>query len=202
MHRPVCAIIGAGEGLGKALAARFAAGGMDIALISRSEQSLAAAAAAVKQASESADARFFRADALVPLTIESALAEVTREMGEIEVLIYNVRGRFAACAPLEMSYTELEDNYKLEVVGAFAAAKSVLPSMIDRSNGSVFFFKRHGRISRVEPVPTLCHRKIRPSWIESEPGQGLCERRDPYCALQAGLRSGCSHHARTLRKRI
>ena len=37
MSQPVCAIVGAGEGLGRALAAKFAGEGFDIALISRSE---------------------------------------------------------------------------------------------------------------------------------------------------------------------
>ena len=36
MTNPVCAIVGAGEGLGAALSARFARGGFDIALVSRS----------------------------------------------------------------------------------------------------------------------------------------------------------------------
>jgi NADP-dependent 3-hydroxy acid dehydrogenase YdfG len=38
-----------------------------------------------------------------------------------------------------MSYAALEDVYRVEVIGAFAAAKSVLPGMIKRSRGSVFF---------------------------------------------------------------
>ena len=36
MSNPVCAIVGAGEGLGRALAAKFASHGFDIALVSRS----------------------------------------------------------------------------------------------------------------------------------------------------------------------
>ena len=43
MTRPVCAIVGAGEGLGRALAAKFASREFDIALISRSEANSSAA---------------------------------------------------------------------------------------------------------------------------------------------------------------
>ena len=39
MTKPVCVIVGAGEGLGRALAAKFASEKFDIALISRSEAS-------------------------------------------------------------------------------------------------------------------------------------------------------------------
>ncbi len=139
MSRSVCTIVGAGEGLGRALAAKFATEGFNIALISRSETSCVAAIEAVKAACDTALVRFFSADATKPETLESALAAVARDMGEIDVLIYNVRGEFTACAPLDISYAALEDNYRVEVVGAFAAAKSVLPSMINRSRGSVFF---------------------------------------------------------------
>ena len=139
MSRSVCTIVGAGEGLGRSLAAKFATEGFNIALISRSEASCVAALEAVKTASDTALVRFFSADATKPETMESALSAVARDMGEIDVLIYNVRGEFTACAPLDISYAALEDNYRLEVVGAFAAAKSVLPSMINRSRGSVFF---------------------------------------------------------------
>ena len=85
------------------------------------------------------EVRFYSADATKPETLESALSDVSRDLGEIEVLIYNARGDFTACAPLEMSYAELEDIYRLEVIGAFAAARSVLPSMIKRSRGSLFY---------------------------------------------------------------
>ncbi len=139
MSRQVCAIIGAGEGLGRALSARFAAEGFDIALVSRSEAGSMAAMKAAKAADDAADVRFFAADATKPETIETAISAVTSDMGDIEVLIYNARGDFTACPPLEMTYEALEDVYRVEVVGAFAAAKSVLPAMIERARGSVFF---------------------------------------------------------------
>jgi len=139
MSRPVCAIVGAGEGLGRSLAAKFASQGFDIALISRSEASCVAAIEAVKTANNTVEVRFYSADATNPETLESALSDAARELGEIDALIYNVRKYFTACAPLDMSYAELEDTYRVEVVGAFAAAKSVLPSMINRSRGSLFF---------------------------------------------------------------
>jgi len=46
MTKPVCAIVGAGEGLGRALAVKFASQEFDIALISRSEANSAACVAA------------------------------------------------------------------------------------------------------------------------------------------------------------
>jgi NAD(P)-dependent dehydrogenase (short-subunit alcohol dehydrogenase family) len=139
MTRPLCAIVGAGEGLGRALAAKFASREFDIALISRSKANSFAAIQAAAANARAANARFFPADANRPETLEAAIATIHREMGEIDLLIYNVRGAFTACDPLDMSYAALEEVYRLEVIGAFAAAKSVLPGMIARSRGSVFF---------------------------------------------------------------
>lgn len=139
MSRSVCAIVGAGEGLGRALAAKFATQGFDIALISRSEANCAAAIEAVKTANDTVEVRFYSADASKPETLETSLTAVARDLGDIDILIYNVRGEFTACAPLDMSYAALEDIYRVEVIGAFAAARSVLPSMINRSRGSLFF---------------------------------------------------------------
>ena len=137
MPRPVCAIVGAGEGLGRALAARFAGENFDIGLVSRSREGSSAAAEAAVSADPGANVDFFAADARRPETVEWALHGVASEMGEVEVLIYNARGEFTRREPLDMTYAELEEIYRVEVVGAFAAARSVLPAMRRRGAGSV-----------------------------------------------------------------
>ncbi len=154
MSQPVCAIVGAGEGLGRALAARFSGEGFSIGLISRTEEGSAAAFEAAAAAGAAESVRFVAGDAAQPETIERALAKIAGDMGEIDVLIYNARGDFTACEPLEMTYEALEDVYRVEVLGAFAAAKSVLPEMIERSHGSVFFSSATAayRGSRTHPL--------------------------------------------------
>ena len=139
MPRPVCAIVGAGEGLGRALAARFAGENFAIGLVSRSREGSSAAADAAVSADPGAKVGFFAADARQPETVEQALNDVACEIGEVEVLIYNARGEFARRDPLDMTYAELEEIYRVEVVGAFAAARSVLPAMRKRGAGSVMF---------------------------------------------------------------
>ncbi|HCX88101.1 MAG TPA: hypothetical protein DG761_08750 [Gammaproteobacteria bacterium] len=137
MTKPICAIIGSGEGLGRALAAKFASHGFDLGLVSRSEENCGAAIETVAQ--KSGTARFYQADVTRPHTVELAIANISRDMGEITLLIYNVRGSFDSCAPLDMTYEALERIYREEVVGAFAAAKSVLPAMIEKGAGNIFF---------------------------------------------------------------
>ena len=135
----VCGIVGAGEGLGAALAAKFAREGYDIALVSRSKTGSAAAHKAAINARASAKVRFHSADATDPETVELALTSLARDMGAFEVMIYNVRGEFTRCEPLDMTFDALETVYRQEVVGAFAAVKAVLPSMRERKSGTILF---------------------------------------------------------------
>ena len=139
MAQPVCAIVGAGEGLGRALAARFAGEGFDIALVSRSAEGSRAARQAAEAAAPERTIRYFAADAIRPESVEQALASVVSGMGAVEVLIYNACAGFTRRDPLDMTYAELEETFRLEVVGAFAAAKAVLPAMRERGHGSVLF---------------------------------------------------------------
>ena len=139
MKRNVCVIIGSGEGMGQALSARFARGGFDIALVSRSKDNSRKAIETAKAADDAAQIRFYPSDVTNPETLQSTISLIADEMGSIEVLIYNVRGSFTACDPLDMSVELLENNYRIEVVGAFAAAKAVLPKMIEQSHGTIFF---------------------------------------------------------------
>ena len=145
MSKPLCVIVGFGEGLGRALATKFASCGFDLALISRSKKNSAAAADAVAKANGTSRVRLFFADVTRPETLESTIATIDQEMGEIDLLIYNVRGHFAACEPLDMSYDALENVYREEVVGAFAAAKAVLPGMINRAR-AVYSFQAQRRL--------------------------------------------------------
>jgi len=139
MPNSVCAIIGAGEGLGQSLAAAFAAKGHAIALLSRSENGSAAAMASAKRANAGVDVRFFAADATKPETIESGLAEARSALGDVSVLIYNARGGPNWKPPLAVEYDDLREIYEVEVVGAFAAAKAVIPTMIEKGSGNVMF---------------------------------------------------------------
>ena len=139
MSKPVCAIVGAGEGLGRSLAAKFAGEGFDIGLVSRSEESSQAAAAGCATARPETRIRHFSADATQPVSVEQAMSELVETLGEVEVLIYNVCDGFHRCEPLAMDYAQMENVFRLEVVGAFAAVKSILPAMRQRNRGSILF---------------------------------------------------------------
>ena len=131
--RPLCTIVGAGAGLGVALARAFAANGHDLLLVGRS----ASGQSAAREAGESAGARVEvrEADARDPQALSKALQAATPP----EVLIYNPRAGITSRPPLEVTPQDLQDILALEVVGAFAAAKAVLPAMIERGRGTIIF---------------------------------------------------------------
>ena len=139
MSHGMCAIVGAGEGLGQALAAAFARKGFDVALVSRSEKGSAAAVDAARRANPQAKVRFIAGDASKPQTLEDGLSHLARDAGGVEVLVYNVRGDLRMKPPLAIEYAELRDILEIEVVGALAAAKAVMPAMIDKGRGTVIF---------------------------------------------------------------
>ncbi|HKP57123.1 MAG TPA: SDR family NAD(P)-dependent oxidoreductase [Polyangiales bacterium] len=138
-HQGLCIIVGAGEGLGRSLAATFARNGCDIALLSRTPQGSDAALQAARAARPGAKVAFYPADATQPQTVEDACRRAMSELGPVTALIYNARSGYELKAPLSLSYAEVQETFQLEVIGALAAAKAVMPSMIERKRGSVLF---------------------------------------------------------------
>lgn len=110
-----------------------------MALVSRTEEGSEAAAEAARAANGDVRSVFFCADSTQPETIESAFGEIVRELGPVDILIYNARGTFPACEPLDMTYDAMDDVFRVEVMGAFAAAKSVIPAMRERGKGTLLF---------------------------------------------------------------
>ena len=137
--KALCTIVGAGEGLGKSLAKRFAKQGFDIALISRSKSNAAPIIDSLHHSFPGVAAKHFAADVTQAVELESVIGDLHRELGNTSVLLYNARGEFKAYGPLELPYDVLDSLFRIEVVGALAAAKAVLPAMIEKGAGSIFY---------------------------------------------------------------
>lgn len=84
---PVIAIIGAGPGLGAAVARRFGREGFSVALISRDQSKLDAMAAELGLAGVTA--KGYSADVRVPAELEDALGRAAADLGAISVLQYS-----------------------------------------------------------------------------------------------------------------
>jgi NAD(P)-dependent dehydrogenase (short-subunit alcohol dehydrogenase family) len=121
----VCVVVGVGEGLGKALARRFAAG-YKVALVARSAGVIESTAGEIKAAG--GVALPVQSDATIEAEIAAAYERITRELGPIEILIYN-GGRRPMGRLLETTAEVFEQTWRLHTLGAFLWARHFLHNL-------------------------------------------------------------------------
>lgn len=130
----VAAVVGAGPGLGGAVARRFAGEGFAVALLARRERSVSEAAREIAQAG--GRAVFVAADATDPDAVAAAFERVRSELGDPGVLVYNA-GAFQMGGILELTPEQFDSCFRANCAGAFYAAQHVLPAMVGRGGGTV-----------------------------------------------------------------
>ncbi|MGW2938180.1 SDR family NAD(P)-dependent oxidoreductase [Streptomyces sp. NPDC001156] len=132
------ALIGAGPGLGAAVARRFGREGFDIALISRSPEHLDALAADLQQ--DSITAQGFGADVRDPKALSAALDAATSTLGPIEVLQYSPVPHKDYMKPVQRTRPEdLQGPLAFSLFGPMTAVEQVLPDMRQAGRGTILF---------------------------------------------------------------
>jgi len=133
---PVLAIIGAGSGMGLAIARIFGAQGYQVALLSRNPAKQAALVAALADAGIEAAA--FRADVLDRASIAAGLADAKQRFGPVDVLEYSPADMGMPLASIsQLSYEAIQLAFDFNVHGAFAAVQAALPDMQARRAGTI-----------------------------------------------------------------
>ncbi|KAB2350050.1 SDR family NAD(P)-dependent oxidoreductase [Actinomadura rudentiformis] len=152
---PVIAIVGAGPGMGLAIARTFGKRGFDVALIARTKDKLDALVDQLGQ--EGITAAAFPADVMDGPSLTAALEAVTARFGGIDVLEYSpaphspVPG-FTLAAPSEVTVENLQPQIEYNFYGAVTAARTVLPAMRKARAGTLLFTTGGGSI---HPNPML-----------------------------------------------
>jgi len=131
--KKVVTVVGVGAGLGAALARRFAAG-YRVALVARSVDLIQTVANEIK--AEGGDAIPIQSDATIESEVASAADRIRRELGPIEILIYN-GGRRPMGRLLETTPEVFEQTWRLHTYGAFLWARQVAPEMLARKSGAI-----------------------------------------------------------------
>lgn len=132
------AIVGAGPGLGAAVARTFGAEGLSIALVARSQDRLAALAADLE--AEGLTARGYAADVRDPEALSAALDRAAQDLGPIEVLEYSPIPQREFLRPvLETTADDLTAALEFSVLGPVTAVRQVLPGMRALGRGTVLF---------------------------------------------------------------
>jgi NADP-dependent 3-hydroxy acid dehydrogenase YdfG len=146
----VIAIIGAGPGLGGAVARRFGREGFSVALISRDQAKLDAMASDL--AADGLTARGYSADVLVAEELEGALSRAADELGPITVLQYSpLPSRDYLKPVLDLTPSLALEAFSFSALGLIRSVRAVLPAMRKAASGSIILINggtsvqaRHG----------------------------------------------------------
>lgn len=152
---PTIAIIGAGPGMGLAIARTFGKRGFDVALIARTKEKLEVLVEQLGQ--EGITAAAFPADVLDRPSLVDALDAAKTHFGGIDVLEYSpaphspVPG-FTLASPSESTVENLQPQIEYNFYGAIAATGAVLPVMREAGAGTLLFTTGGGSVN---PNPML-----------------------------------------------
>lgn len=130
MSKAVCAVIGYGPGIGHAAAAKFAKEGYSVAIMGRTMEKLSTGESTIE------NCKAYVTDVTVPDSLIGGLTKIEKELGQIDVLIYNAgSGIFKNYD--EQDLDEMDRSVKTNLYGLFTAAQHVCPKMESRGDGFV-----------------------------------------------------------------
>lgn len=121
-------VTGASKGIGKAIAAGFAAEGSKLAITARNHEQLQQAAREISQ-STGAEVIGIAADMTKAADIAHAVEEVVQRFGTVHVLVNNAGGVGAFAAFQDLSDNDWLDILNLNLLSAVRASRAVLPHM-------------------------------------------------------------------------
>ena len=127
-------VTGAGRGIGRSAAARFAEQGANVALVGRTEKALAETAAFLKK--HGARCVALPADITQRGAAEECVARAERELGPIDVLVNNA-GVFLWRPFLQSTPEEWDLVLSTNLTGAANFCRAVLPGMVARRRGRI-----------------------------------------------------------------
>ncbi|MEU4667385.1 SDR family NAD(P)-dependent oxidoreductase [Amycolatopsis sp. NPDC023774] len=116
-------VIGAGPGIGAAVARRFAREGFGVASVARQRRDLGV------------DAVTHVADVGDEVSLRQALDSVTEDQGLPDVVVYNAAA-IRRDAPGELDTAEHLRLWRVNVLGAYTAAAHLAPRMAERGRGT------------------------------------------------------------------
>lgn len=132
MSKPVCVVVGVGEGNGAALARAFSREGMALVLLARSTGFSSGLAA------ELGDARAYACDVTNAASVADAFSRIRAELGEPSTVIYNAgSGVWGDVESIELE--AFENAWRVNAYGALAVSQQVVPAMKAAGSGTILF---------------------------------------------------------------
>jgi short-subunit dehydrogenase len=162
MSKGLCVVVGAGSGVGLSVAKKFASEGFSIALVARRKEALDKYLSEMNDLGYS-DAKSYVADAADFQSIENVFSEIHASQGNTDVLVYNA-AVLKAGYPSKATPERLVDEFKVNVAGALASVRQVIPSMTEKKHGTILFT---GGGLAIEPYPQYSSLAIGKAGIRS-----------------------------------
>ena len=131
----VCVITGAGSGIGRASALRFAQEGAAVLAVGRSPDNTEETAALVRAAG--GRALGLVADASAEADVQAIVAHCLAEFGRLDVFFANVGTPGTNATMLEQSVDEWTEVWRINVVSCMLAVKHAGRVMVERKTGSI-----------------------------------------------------------------
>ena len=135
LHDKTCLITGAGSGIGRATALRFASEGADVRLVGRTLSKVEAVCAEIAKSGGSAAAYGF--DVADRDGVFGAVAEIERERGAVDVLVNNAGHSSPHRRLLSTPPDEIASVINSNLMGTIYCTQAVMPAMIERDGGTI-----------------------------------------------------------------
>lgn len=129
-------IIGAGEGNGTAIAKRFAREGYVACVVRRNAEPLEALVASIEAAG--GRARAFAVDARKEDAVISLVDQIEREIGPLEVLVFNA-GANVPSSILDETAQKYFKIWEMACFAGFLCAREAAKRMVKRERGTILF---------------------------------------------------------------
>ena len=134
MSKPIAIVIGAGPGLGRSSALRFARAGYDVGLVSRTENKVRTLAEEVTAAG--VDVGWAAADIADPEALSGAVRRMAEHTGRVDVLHFNPSVEREA-RPRELTAQQLLADLAVGTAGLLTAVQAALPTLLEQRTGTV-----------------------------------------------------------------
>ncbi|HET9715076.1 MAG TPA: SDR family oxidoreductase [Pseudolabrys sp.] len=150
-------VTGAGNGIGRAIALAFAEAGARVACVDLDRAAADAAAAAIGSAAVA-----IACDVSDEAQVRAAADEILARYPAVHVLVNGAAGNDPNGSVLELSLSDWNKVFAVNVGGAFLMSRAILPAMIEAGGGSIIH-------------------------IASQLGSVAAARRAAYCASKGAL---------------
>jgi NAD(P)-dependent dehydrogenase (short-subunit alcohol dehydrogenase family) len=153
MDTPSIVVVGAGPGLGLAIARRFGGEGHPVALLSRNAERHEGYLASLR--SDGIDAIALAVDVTEPGQLRAAVTEVAQRLGPVGVAYYGPGAANPTSRPepiLQTRASDVDEAVRTMVLPALELTELVLPGMIESGAGTLLFVTG---LSAVVPLPAL-----------------------------------------------